>query len=139
MKFEEKFGEESDKKRSEIKMKYKDHMLKMKFKMSDEQKSSIQDRVAEMKAFKAEFREKSSEMTDKEKQKLRSEFIEQAKDMQFAWITPRTQMTAGIDSAEVECREGFSLVMKASNGVAMCLQADSALKMIDRGIVVPAN
>lgn len=52
---------------------------------------------------------------------------------------PRTQMTAGIDSAEVECREGYSLVMKASNGVAMCLHADTALKMIDRGIVVPAN
>jgi hypothetical protein len=48
-------------------------------------------------------------------------------------------MTAGIDSAEVECREGHSLVMKASNGVAMCLYSDTALKMIDRGIVVPAN
>ena len=38
---------------------------------------------------------------------------------------------------EVECPEGLSLVMKTSNGVAMCLKADSALKMIDRGIVVP--
>ena len=78
-------------------------------------------------------------MTDKEKQELRSEFIERAKDMQLAWINPRVQMTAGVDAAEVECREGFSLVMKASNGVAMCLKADTALKMIDRGIVVPAN
>jgi hypothetical protein len=26
--------------------------------------------------------------------------------------------------------------MKASNGVAMCLKADTALKMIDRGTVV---
>jgi len=43
------------------------------------------------------------------------------------------------DAADVECREGFNLVMKASNGVAMCLYADTALKMIDRGIVVPAN
>ena len=43
------------------------------------------------------------------------------------------------DAADVECREGFSLVMKASNGVAMCLYADTALKMIDRGIAVPAN
>jgi len=30
-------------------------------------------------------------------------------------------------------------VMKTSNGVAMCLKAESALKMIDRGIVVPTN
>jgi len=139
MKFESKFGEDSDKKRSEIKMKYKDHMLKMKFKMSDERKSDVHDRLAEMKAYKAELREKSSELSEPEKQQLREEFIEKAKDMQLAWISPRTQMTAGVDSAEVECREGFSLVMKASNGVAMCLKADTALKMIDRGIVVPAN
>jgi hypothetical protein len=139
MKFEAKFGEDSDKKRSEIKMKYKDHMLKMKFKMSDERKSDVHERLAEMKAYKAELREKSSELSDEEKQQLREEFIEKAKDMQLAWISPRTQITAGVDPAEVECREGFSLVMKASNGVAMCLKADSALKMIDRGIVVPAN
>ena len=139
MKFEEKHGEDSDKKRSEIKMKYKDHVKHMKFKMSDERKSDVHDRLAEMKAYKAELRENSSELSDEEKQQLREEFIEKAKDMQLAWISPRTQMTAGIDSAEVECREGFSLVMKASNGVAMCLKADTALKMIDRGIVVPAN
>ena len=138
MKYEEKHGD-LDEKKIELKVKFDKHMKTMKIEISDERKSSIQDRVAEMKAFKAEFREKSSEMTDEEKQELRSEFIEQAKDMQLAWINPRTQMTAGIDSAEVECREGFSLVMKASNGVAMCLKADSALKMIDRGIVVPAN
>ena len=48
-------------------------------------------------------------------------------------------MNAGIDVAEIECREGFSLVMKASNGVPMCLKANTALKMIERGIAVPAN
>jgi hypothetical protein len=138
-KFEAKFGEDSDKKRSEIKMKYKDHMLKMKSKMSDERKSDVHERLAEMKAYKAELREKSSELSDEQKQQLREEFIEKAKDMQLAWISPRTQMTAGVDSVDIECREGYSLVMKASNGVAMCLHADSALKMIDRGIVVPAN
>jgi len=138
MKFEEKFGEDSDKKRSEIKMKYKDHMLKMKFKMSDERKSDVHDRLAEMKAYKADLG-KSSDMSEQEKQQLREEFIEKAKDMQLAWISPRTQITAGVDPVDVECREGFNLVMKASNGVAMCLKADTALKMIDRGIVVPAN
>jgi hypothetical protein len=129
-KFEAKFGEDYDKKRSEIKMKYKDHMLKMKYKMSDERKSDIHDRLAEMKAFKAELREKSSELSDEEKRQLREEFIEKAKDMQLAWISPRTQITAGVDPAEVECREGFSLVMKASNGVPMCLKSDTALRMI---------
>jgi hypothetical protein len=78
-------------------------------------------------------------MTDEEKQELRADFIETAKDMQLAWISPRTQMHAGVDAADIECREGLSLVMKASNGVSMCLTADTALKMIDRGLVVPAN
>jgi hypothetical protein len=139
MKFKEKHGEFTDKERSELKMKFKDHMSSMKFKMSDERKSAIHDRLAEMKEFKTELRERSSEMTDEEKQELRAEFIEKAKDMQLAWISPRVQMTAGIDAADIECREGFSLVMKASNGVPMCLKADTALKMIEKGIAVPAN
>ncbi len=138
-KFIEKHGDLTDKKKSELKMKFKDHMKNIKHKFSDERKSAIHDRLAEMKAFKAELREKSSDLTDEEKQELRAKFIEKAKDMQLAWISPRIQITAGVDAAEVECREGFSLVMKASNGVPMCLKADTALKMIDRGFVVPAN
>ena len=137
MKYIEKHGDLTDKQKSELKMKFGHHMKAMQHKISDERKSDIHDRLAEMKAFKAELREKSSELTDEEKQQLREEFIEKAKDMQLAWISPRIQMTAGVDAVDVECREGFSLVMKTSNGVAMCLKADSALKMIDRGIVVP--
>ena len=139
MKFKEKHGDLTDAKKSDLKMKFKDHMKKIKTNLTDEQKSDIHDRIAEMKAFKADLRERASDLTDEEKQELRADFIEKAKDMQLAWISPRTQMTAGLDAADVECREGFSLVMKASNGVAKCLYADTALKMIDRGIVVPAN
>lgn len=138
MKYEEKHGD-LDERKSDLKIKFENHMRTIKIEMSDERKSSIHDRVSEMKAFKADLRERSSELSYEEKQQLREEFIEKAKDMQLAWISPRTQMTAGIDATEVECREGYSLVMKASNGVAMCLKADSALKMIDRGIVVPAS
>jgi hypothetical protein len=137
MKYEEKHGDLVEKK-TELKMKFDNHMKTMKHKISDERRSDIHDRLAEMKAFKVELRERSSELTDEEKQQFRENFIEKAKDMQLAWISPRTQMTAGIDATEVECREAFSLVMKVSNGVAMCLKADTALKMIDRGIVVPA-
>ncbi len=139
MKYREKHGELSDEKRSDLKMKYRDHMSKVRDNLSDDRKSDIHDRIAEMKAFKADLRERASSMTDEEKQELREEFIEKAKDMQLAWISPRVQMHAGVDSADIECREGFSLVMKASNGVAMCLKADTALKMIDRGLVVPTS
>ena len=107
--------------------------------MTNERKAEIHDRLEEMRAFKAELREKSSDLTDEQKQELGEEFIGKAKDMQLAWITPRTQMATGVDAAEVECCEGFSLVMKASNGVAMCLKSDTALKMVDREIVVPSN
>ena len=107
--------------------------------MSDERKSEIHDRLMEMKAFKKELRDRDSDLSDEEKQQLRADFIEKAKDMQLAWINPRTQIAAGVEPVDVECREGFSLVMKESNGVAMCIKADTALKLIDRGIVVPAN
>lgn len=137
MKYEEKHGD-FDEKKSELKIKFKNHMALMKIEMSEERKSAIKDRVAEMKAFKIELRENSSELTDEEKQELRAEFIEKAKDIQLSWVSPRHQMNAGIDATEIECREGFSLVLKESNGKAMCLKADTALKMIDRGIAVPA-
>ncbi len=138
IKYEEKHGDKGDKKRTELKIKFKDHMAKIEIKITDERKSEVHDRVAEMKVFKAELRV-SSDMTNEQKQELRAEFIEKAKDMQLAWISPRHQMHAGIDAADIECREGFSHVLKESNGVAMCLKADTALKMIDRGIAVPAN
>jgi len=137
MKYTEKHGD-LDAKKSELKMKFKKHMAKMKIDISDERKSAIQDRVAEMKAFKMELRDSSSELTDEEKQGLRAEFIEKAKDIRLAWVSPHQQMKAGIDSAEIECREGFSHVMKESNGKAMCLKANTALEMIERGIAVPA-
>ena len=138
-KYLEKHGEFSDEKRAELKMKLQNHMSSMKDKLTDEQKADIKARHVEMKALKAELREKSSTLTDEEKQELRAEFIEKAKSMQLAWISPRQQVTAGIDAEEIECREGFSLVMKTSNGLPMCVKADSALRMIENGFAVPAN
>ena len=137
-KYQEKHGD-LDEKRSEIKMKFQDHVSAMLGKLTDEQKADILARHAEMKALKAELREKSSTLTDEEKQELRAEFIEKAKSMQLAWISPRQQVTAGIDAGEIECREGYSLVMKTSNGLPMCLKADTALRMIENGFAVPAN
>ena len=137
-KYQEKHGD-LDEKREELKMKFQDHVSAMLGKLTDEQKADIKARHAEMKALKAELREKSSTLTDEEKQELRAEFIEKAKSMQLAWISPRQQVSAGIDAGEIECREGYSLVMKTSNGLPMCLKAESALRMIESGFAVPAN
>lgn len=139
MKYQEMYGDLTEDKKSELHMRFQEHMSSKSGEMSDEYKSAIHDRVEEMKAFKVELREKSSTMTDEEKQQLREEFIEKAKDVQLAWIAPRAQINAGIDAVDIECREGFSLVMKESNGVPICLKADTALKMIERGFAVPAN
>jgi len=138
-KYHEKYGELSDEKRAELKMKFQHHMSSMQGELTDEQKSDIKARHAEMKALKDELREKASTLTDEDKQELRAAFIEKAKSMQLAWISPRQQVTAGIDAEEIECREGFSLVMKTSNGLPMCVKADSALRMIENGFAVPAN
>ena len=116
--------------------------------LSSVQQSDFFSDYPDMDEFKDEFsricdieelRERASDLTDEEKQELRAEFIETAKDIHLAWISPHVQMNAGIDIAVIECREGFSLVMKASNGVPMCLKADTALTMIERGIAVPPN
>jgi hypothetical protein len=138
-KYHKKYGELSDEKRAELKMKFQHHMSSIQGKLTDEQKADIKARHAEMKALKDELREKASTLTDEEKQELRATFIEKAKSMQLAWISPRQQVTAGIDAEEIECREGFSLVMKTSNGLPMCVKADSALRMIENGFAVPAN
>jgi hypothetical protein len=138
-KYHEKHGELSDEKRTELKIKFQNHMSSMQGKLTDEQKADIKARHAEMKALNAELREKSSTLTDEEKQELRAEFIEKAKSIQLAWISPRQQVTAGIDAEEIECHEGFSLVMKTSNGLPICVKADSALRMIENGFAIPAN
>jgi len=48
-------------------------------------------------------------------------------------------VTAGIDAEEIECREGFNLVIKILNGVPICVKADSTLRMIENGFAVHAN
>ena len=139
MKFRENYGELTDEQKSELKMKFREYVSSMKHSMTEDQRSAIHERLGEMKAFKADLRENASELTDDQKQELRAEFIEKAKELKLAWLSPRIQMNAGVDSQDIECREGFTLVMKSSNGVPMCLKADTALKMIERGIVMPSN
>ena len=48
-------------------------------------------------------------------------------------------MHDGVNTKDIECLEGFTLVMQSANGISMCLKADTALKMIERGIVMPSN
>ena len=48
-------------------------------------------------------------------------------------MSPRAQMKHGIASGDVQCREGFELVMKNSDGSAACINSHSVEKLIQRG------
>ncbi|MFQ5476416.1 MAG: hypothetical protein ACE5DT_05225 [Nitrosopumilus sp.] len=48
-------------------------------------------------------------------------------------MSPKAQMKQGVDSADVQCRHGNTLVMKNSNGSAACVNSSSVEKLIQRG------
>ena len=134
--------EQKQKIHDEMKTKYMDH-YKMKVKtkydsMSDTVRDELRDRYEEMKAYKDELRTKYDAMTDLEKEELKDNFLAKAKEKRLAWISPLKQMTVGIDVNEIECREGFNLVIKNSNGVPLCLKSSTAEKLIERGTVTPS-
>jgi hypothetical protein len=56
-----------------------------------------------------------------------------ASAMGLSKMSPRAQMNQGVDSADVQCRQGFELVMKNSNGSAACVNSQSVEKLIQRG------
>ena len=53
--------------------------------------------------------------------------------MTVSKMSPRAQMNNGVDSADVQCREGLELVMKNSNGAAACVNSQSVEKLIQYG------
>jgi len=124
-----------------LKSKYTEHYkmsIKAKYdSLSDQVRVELQNRYEEMKAYKNELRSKYDVMTDLEKEELKDNFLAKAKEKRLAWISPLKQMIAGIDVDQIECREGFNLVIKNSNGVGLCLKSSTAEKLIERGIVVP--
>ncbi len=134
--------DQRDAMKDEMKTKYMDH-YKMKIKakhdsMTDKVRDELQNRYEEMKAYKMELRSKYDAMTDLEKEQFHDNFLAKAKEKRLAWISPLKQMIAGIDVDEIECREGLNLVVKNSNGVAMCLKSSTAEKLIERGLVTPS-
>jgi hypothetical protein len=57
----------------------------------------------------------------------------------MTWLSPRHQVSAGINAEMVECREGFELVMKTSNASPMCVKETTAEKLVNRGIAILAT
>ena len=129
-----------DEMRENVKAKYMDH-IKTRMNtdaMSDLQKDQILQRIAEMKDYKADLRLKYKDMSEDERIQFQAEFRDKVSDKRFAWISPHKQMEAGIAVDELECREGLNLVLKSSNGKAMCVKSATAERLIEKGLAVPA-
>lgn len=56
-----------------------------------------------------------------------------ASDMAMLKISPKAQMKHGADFADVQCRQGFELVMKNSDSSAARINSHSVEKLIRRG------
>ncbi len=129
-----------DELRDGLKAKYMNHFKSAMTRdsMSDLQKDQILKRHAEMKDYKADLRLKYKDMSEDERVQFQAEFRVKVSDKRFAWISPHKQMKAGVSVDELECREGLNLVLKSSNGKAMCVKSATAEKLIEKGIAVPA-
>jgi len=102
--------------------------------LTDEQKTDIRAKHAELREYKNSLKNQS-DLSEEQRKELREEFVEKAKSINVSWISPRHQVAAGIDAENVECREGFELVMKVSNGNPLCLKERTAVKLVEKGIV----
>ena len=56
-----------------------------------------------------------------------------ASAMALSKMSPKAQMKHGVDPGDVQCRQGFELVMKNSNSSAACINLHSIEKLIQRG------
>ena len=55
-----------------------------------------------------------------------------ASAMVLSKMSSKAQIKQGVDSADVQCRQGFELVMKNSNGSDACINSHSVKKLIQR-------
>jgi hypothetical protein len=104
--------------------------------LTNEQKNDVRVMHSELRDMKHSLRDKS--VDDDTKQDIRDQFMEKAKEFSMTWLSPRHQIAAGIDAQMVECREGFTLVMKTSNTSPLCVKETTAEKLIERGIAITA-
>ena len=55
-----------------------------------------------------------------------------ASSVGLSQMSPRAQMIHGVDSSDVQCRQGFELLMKNSDDSAACVHSQSVEKLIQR-------
>ena len=50
-----------------------------------------------------------------------------------ALLSPRQQMASGIDAEDVECKLGFTLMIRSTNGDAACVKPSTSIKLSNAG------
>ena len=103
-------------------------------KLTEEQKQDIQSMRSDLRELKISLRDKS--ISDSDKETMREQFLEKTKEFSLTWLSPRHQIAAGIGSEDIECREGFELVLKTSNASPLCVKESSVDKLVKRGIAI---
>lgn len=64
---------------------------------------------------------------------MNDDMVEQHDESEKTIQSPKDQLQAGIESAKVICREGFELLLKASNASPSCIKETHIEKLIERG------
>jgi len=98
---------------------------------TEERESEVQNIREERKAE----REASKNMTTEERQAHINELRDNAREARESRVSPYEQMSMGLDTTEIVCAEGLELVIKISNGLPRCLNPDTVVMLLDRGIV----
>jgi hypothetical protein len=54
-------------------------------------------------------------------------------DVNAEVLSPRQQMASGIDAEDVECKSGFALMIRSTNGAAACVKSSTSIKLSNTG------
>ena len=99
---------------------------------------TIQERQAEIDKIREERkleREAQVNMTMEEKQASLAKLKEKMQERRALYASPSEQMSLGLAPHDVICAEDREKVIRVSNGMPTCLVYDTAVLLIDRGLV----
>ena len=102
---------------------------------ADWSKKDKQAKLQEIRDNISAKRELYQNMTTVDKLALDEQRIEKMKEKRETYVSPRDQVSLGLEPSEIICDEGKELVIKVSNGMPMCLGEKAVIVLMDRGII----
>lgn len=98
---------------------------------ADERQAEI-DKIREERKLE---REAQQNMTMEEKLESLSKLKEKMQERRESHVSPLEQMSLGFTPNDVMCAEDKELVIRASSGMPTCVSSDTAVLLINRGLV----